>query len=165
MTKVYLLIGGNLGNRIFNISSALELIGQKIGRIIIKSSIYETEPWGFKHNLYFLNQAIIVETNLSADSVLKQIKIIEAMLGRLNSTQQYASRNIDIDILFYNNMILKKKTLVIPHNKLHLRSFVLTPLYEIAPDLIHPVFNKTINELKAECKDSLKVHKVYKVVP
>lgn len=153
MSEVYLLIGGNLDDRFSLISKAKDLIEDQIGEIIKESSIYETEPWGFEAEQNFLNQVIKVNTSLTAHSVLGICLGIEYELGRERSSEQYTSRTMDIDILFYNDEIINEKELIIPHPKLHLRRFTLKPLAEVAAEFVHPVFKKTLQELLKECQD------------
>ena len=155
MAKTYLLIGGNLGNRQHNIEKAVELIQNDAGKLIAQSAIYETAPWGFEHPVHFYNQALEVETTLLPVVLLEVIQRIEKTLGRKKTENgHYAGRTMDIDILFYGGEIIKMPGLEIPHKALHKRRFVLIPLSEIAPDYIHPVFNKTIQKLLQECNDN-----------
>jgi len=148
MEKVFIALGGNMGNVSETFDIALKKIKETIGKIINQSSRYETEPWGNKNQDYFLNQVIYVETVLNPQEVLKNILDIEIMMGRnRDKDNQFAPRSIDIDILFYGEKIVNDANLIIPHPRLHLRNFVLTPLMEIAPTFIHPTFNKKIKEL------------------
>lgn len=157
--KVYLGIGANLGDRGKNIHGALELIKEHIGPVKKASSLYETEPWGFKSENDFLNMVAEVETRLKPSGLLGRILMIEAQLGRLRGEKKYTSRLIDIDILLYGEKILEAKSLVIPHPKLHERRFVLIPLSEIMPDLVHPKLGKTIKALLKGCSDRSRVKK------
>jgi 2-amino-4-hydroxy-6-hydroxymethyldihydropteridine diphosphokinase len=140
-----------------NLDDAKIGIGESVGKIITASLVYETEPWGFKSETEFLNQVVLVETNLSPSGLLGRVLMIESQLGRLRDEKQYTSRKIDIDILLYNNSIIKDVSLVIPHPLMHERRFVLTPLCEIAPDLIHPALKKSIKYLLKKCPDKCKV--------
>jgi len=160
MNKVYILLGGNIGDRIQNLEFAKSEILEKIGSITKESSYYESEPWGFDDEKPFINQVILVETKLQATEVLEKNQLIEKGLGRERKSNQYTSRNIDIDILFYENKILFEKGLIIPHNQLHKRRFTLLPLAEIASELIHPIFKKKISTLLRDCKDELLVSKL-----
>ncbi len=160
MAKVYILIGGNIGDRELELHKAKKFITETIEEIILKSSIYETEAWGFNSDKKFLNQVIVIETECSPEEILNKSNAIERKMGR-KKQQHYSSRTIDIDILFYDNLILNSKNLVIPHEKLHERRFTLMPLNEIAADFIHPVFNKTIEQLLKQNTDKLDV-KIYK---
>lgn len=144
-STVYLGLGSNLGDRFANLSLALEKI-KHLGRIIKKSHVYETEPWGFKEQPAFLNQVIIIHTNLKPEELLTNLKIIERDMGRIKTIKN-GPRIIDIDILFFDNLILRTDLLTIPHPHILQRAFVLVPLNEIAPQLVHPLENKKIHEL------------------
>ena len=157
MTRTFLGLGSDTGDRVKNLSDALAHIEKSIGKIIRNSSVYETEPWGFESEMKFLNQVVEVETVLSPSGLLGRILRIEAELGRLRTGSGYTSRIIDIDILLYGNDIINEGSLIVPHPRFHERKFVLVPLNEIAPDLIHPVYNKKICILLKECKDESEV--------
>ena len=157
MSLVYLLLGGNTGNRVKYLKSTVDLISDEIGKVIKMSSVYETEPFGFRDKIQFLNMCILAETRLSPHQVLKVISKIETTLGRKRKTEKYVSRTIDIDILFYDNIILNEQSLVIPHPEFHKRNFALIPMTEISPEFIHPVFGKTIAILLEESADRHKV--------
>ncbi|MBC8147773.1 MAG: 2-amino-4-hydroxy-6-hydroxymethyldihydropteridine diphosphokinase [Bacteroidetes bacterium] len=156
MAKTYLLLGGNIGDRESVLSNAKEIISERVGNITTESSIYETEAWGFKSEEKFLNQAIVVETDFLPNEVLRKINAIEKEMGR-KKLQNYSSRIIDIDILFYETWVIKSKKLTIPHPHLHERQFTLKPLNEIIPDFVHPIFEKTIKHLTDINKDKLEV--------
>ncbi len=156
MNRAWLLLGGNLGDRIYNLEEAKIIIQKKAGNIIKFSSIYETAAWGNINQPAFLNQVIIVETTLTAEETMNEILSIENKLGRIR-TQKNAARTIDIDILFYNDDVIKTKNLSIPHPEIQNRNFVLYPLNEISPELLHPVLKKTIHELLLSCNDTLHV--------
>ena len=145
MVKTYLALGTNLGDRPANLRAAIEALSPEIN-VIAESKVYETPPWGFENQPDFLNMAVKCETTLEPESLLKRLKRLEVQLGREQSFR-WGPRLIDIDILFYDNLILKSKSLTIPHPRLHERAFVLVPLADIAPDFIHPVLKKTIQEL------------------
>lgn len=157
MSKVYFVIGGNLGNRESYLERTKNMISERIGCSLRTSSIYESEPWGFEHEQNFLNQVLIVDTQLSPAQIMLEISFIEGVLGRERSSNGYAARTTDIDILFYDQQIILSSSLVIPHKFLHKRLFVLTPLAEVAPDFIHPLFSVTIRELLTTCDDTTKV--------
>ena len=123
------------------------------------SSIYETAAWGKTDQQNFLNQVIEISTNLSSTALLERILAIEKQIGRIRK-EMWGERIIDIDILYYANEVIKSQRLVIPHPYLHERRFTLEPLHEIAPNFVHPVFNKTTSSLLNECKDRLEVKKI-----
>ena len=154
----YLILGGNLGDRSYNFSSAISLIRERIGVITDASAIYETEPWGFSHKNWFLNQVLKITSSLLPAEVLKIIHSIEKELGRDHNITRYKSRNIDIDILFVDEEIYYSNNLVIPHPRLHKRRFALLPLLEIAPTLRHPLLDRSVKELTEKCKDTMKVN-------
>jgi len=160
MSKLFLLLGGNLGNKELIFAKALEMTVKRIGLLVSKSSVYETEPWGFQSEDLFWNQAVLVETNLKPLQVLEEVQHIETELGRVRHEGRYVSRVIDIDLLFYDDLIIQSPRLELPHPRMAGRRFVLEPLAEIAPDFIHPVLKKTMAVLRDECHDPLKVKKV-----
>lgn len=154
MNLAYLILGGNLGNKRKNLAHALGMISVETGNIQRLSNIYETEPWGLKNVKTFFNQVIEIKTSLEPLELLEKINSIELSFGRRRKQCiSYQSRLMDIDILFYNNEVINLPELTIPHPRLHERNFVLMPLCELAAELIHPVLDKTIRQLKAECKD------------
>lgn len=161
MKKTFLGLGSNTGDRMKFLSEAERAIGDSIGRINYSSSVYETGPWGFKSKKKFLNRVLGVETVLSPSDLLERILKIESDLGRIRSRKGYSSRIIDIDILFFGDEIINEGSIVIPHPHLHERKFVLVPLDEIVPDLVHPVLKKTVEELLSICTDKGKV-RIYK---
>lgn len=160
MKKVFLGIGTNLGNREASLKGAIECIKESIGTVVSTSSVYETEPWGFSSDDQFLNMVVEVETVLKPSGLLGRMLMIEAKMGRLRSGEGYSSRLIDLDILLFGNIVMNTKSLVIPHPRLHERKFVLVPLSEIAPDVVHPVLKKDIKTLLKECTDKSKVLKI-----
>jgi 2-amino-4-hydroxy-6-hydroxymethyldihydropteridine diphosphokinase len=162
VTVTYLLLGSNLGNKLQYLHNAEIEISSCVGKIIKKSSMYQSPPWGFKHADFFLNRVLQIETQQTPDELLDTILEIEKKSGRIRlpKSKTYQSREIDIDILFFDNIIINTGKLEIPHPRLHLRKFTLVPLLEITPDLIHPVYKKTIYELLKLCKDNSEVKKL-----
>jgi len=159
MNNVFLLLGSNLGHRKQLLQQAIKHIEAQIGIVTISSSIYETQSWGKADLPNYLNQVILVQTNLPAQTVLKKILAIEQEMGRVRE-EKWGSRTIDIDILFYNSDIISEPGLHIPHPELQNRRFTLEPLAEIAPQFIHPVLNVTILRLKNDLKDNLLIKKL-----
>lgn len=160
MNTAYLLLGGNMGDRLSIIAKAITLIQTSCGRVVEKSSLFESAPWGFEDKNQFINQVIMIETAMPAKDLLQNLLDIELSLGRVrNNAANYSSRHIDIDILFFNDAVINEQNLIIPHPLLQERKFTLLPLNEIASDIIHPVFKKTIHELLNECNDNLEVSK------
>jgi 2-amino-4-hydroxy-6-hydroxymethyldihydropteridine diphosphokinase len=158
MNIVFLGIGTNLGNRERNLEQAVAGTENYLGRVLLSSSIYETEPWGFQSGDKFLNIAVKIATVLSPAHLLEKILFLESMMGRVRGTEQYISRLIDIDILFYDDIIVDEEHIKIPHPLLHKRKFVLIPLCEIAPEMFHPVLKKTIADLLQICTDTSTVN-------
>ncbi|MCK4354223.1 MAG: 2-amino-4-hydroxy-6-hydroxymethyldihydropteridine diphosphokinase [Dehalococcoidia bacterium] len=146
MPTAYLCLGSNLGDREKNLIRALSLLSTEVN-LDKASSIYETEPVGYKEQPFFLNLACQVTTNLNPWELLHLAKTIENKMGRIPSKQINAPRPIDIDILFYNKQIINSKNLTVPHPRLAKRAFVLIPLSEIAAELIHPQLGKSIAAL------------------
>jgi 2-amino-4-hydroxy-6-hydroxymethyldihydropteridine diphosphokinase len=159
MNKLYLLTGGNIGNRQAMLEEAKSRIQKEIGAISACSELYETAAWGKADQPSFLNQALKVTTALSAREVLTGVLAIEAKMGRFRE-EKFGPRIIDIDILLYDNAIINEPGLIIPHAQLAGRRFALTPLAEIAPDYVHPILKETIGELLLNCKDELPVKKL-----
>jgi 2-amino-4-hydroxy-6-hydroxymethyldihydropteridine diphosphokinase len=157
---VYLLTGSNLGDRKKHLDGARQNMCRHAGRLIAESSLYESEPWGFVADSCFLNQVLVYDTRLTPDEILQIIRTAEAESGRIRTQGGYSSRSLDIDILFYDNLVLDSPDLTIPHPALHKRRFTLLPLAEIAPDFIHPVFGLNICQLLDKCDDSGKVNKL-----
>ncbi len=164
MAKTYLLLGGNAGNRAMLLNKGRQKISELIGAPLAISSVFETEPWGFIHETPFLNQLVITGTFLEPDKVMQAILEIEQQLGRTRGKKQFISRKIDIDILFYDDRIINTKNIIIPHPLLHKRRFALEPLAEIEPQLVHPVFKKTIARLLTECDDMMRVKKIENIL-
>ncbi len=148
--KIFLGLGANVGDKKANLLKAIELLKEKVSDIVV-APVYETKPWGYKEQDNFLNTAVRGSTSLSPIHLLRFVKDIEKKVGRIKRFK-WGPREIDIDILFYDNLICKDHNLEIPHPRLHKRDFVLKPLMDLDKDLIHPVFKKTVIE-------------VYKVLP
>lgn len=144
-TDVYIALGTNLGDREANLRSAVDALQQEV-KLLVTSRIYETVPHGYLDQSDFLNQVIKVNTDLSPEKLMKFLKNLEEKLGRIPSFRD-GPRKIDLDILFYGDMILDLPDLKIPHPRLHERAFVLVPLADIAPDLLHPGLSLSVNEM------------------
>lgn len=157
MNTVYLLFGSNIIPRLDYLCRAERAVNNSIGNIIRMSSIYESEPWGFHADQSFLNRIVVVETKLSPAEVLKNILSIENQMGRKRKFSSYSSRQIDIDILYFDKQIIQEEDLIIPHPGIAQRRFVLVPLAEIAPNLTHPVLKRNNLELLEACTDELRV--------
>ena len=168
MKNVFVALGSNLGNRRRNLQSAVELLQKEKIKIKRVSQIYETEPVGFKPQPMFLNMVVLTETKHSPEILLKLLNKIEAYLGRKRLKRnknilKWTPRSIDLDILFYNNEIIKKKNLMIPHLRIAERRFVLVPMAEVAPRFYHPILKKNIKELLKESSDKsiVKPHGIF----
>jgi len=159
MNNIYLLTGSNQGNKVENLLQAQTLINRTIGEVVNTSSIYETQPWGVENQDPYLNQALHVITSLKPKNILKNLKSIEKAMGR-SETFKWGPRIIDIDILFIDYLIINSDILRVPHGDLENRRFTLEPLAEIAPDLLHPVLNKSVSQILTNCRDTLKVTKL-----
>lgn len=157
MNKVFLGLGGNLNDRLGKLEKARELLQIRCGTLIRASGIYETEAWGMSSSNPFLNQVIEIHTTQGAEELLSKVLSVETELGRVRSSEQYTDRVIDIDVLFFNDAIIDAENMRVPHPRLALRKFVLVPLCEIAPELVHPVLKKTMQQLLETCTDDLKV--------
>lgn len=156
LNKAYLLIGGNVGNSFSYLNQSILRLQIQCGNVLQKSSVYETAAWGNTQQPPFLNQALQLHTTLPAPELMYEILKIEESLGRVRK-EKYGPRTIDIDILLFNDEVHSTSTLTIPHKELQNRRFVLEPLAEIAPSLVHPVQKKTMKQLLAECTDNLQV--------
>lgn len=159
MSQAILSLGSNLGNRVLHLNTAISRMEIEIGGILAKSSIFESESWGFKSENTFLNQVVSFQTELNPEDLLKMILKIENDLGRIRISDTYESRTIDLDILFFEDRIIEKTMLQIPHPRISERKFVLMPLNEIMTNFIHPISQKSIKILLDECWDKLWVKK------
>lgn len=154
MADICLSLGSNSGDRSGNLRLALDLLGAKI-EIANLSAIYETIPWGYEDLHTYYNMVATAKTTLAAEEVLDLCLEVESRMGRVRREgQRYTARNIDIDLLLYNQQVISGKRLTLPHPRMHLRNFVLVPLCEVAPEWIHPVFNKSIKQLLPESPDT-----------
>lgn len=142
---VYLALGTNLGDRPANLKQAIASLTPQL-EVKLKSQVYETPPWGVENQPKFLNQVIKAQTYLDPEPLLKHLKRLEVALGRIPSIPN-GPRLIDIDILFYDDLVVDKPSIVIPHPRLQERGFVLLPLMEIAPNLVHPVNKKSVRDM------------------
>lgn len=179
MRDVYILLGSNRGDRAKLISQATEMIGESAGQVLRESEVYISEPWGFEDPTPFLNKVVEIETVLSPAELLDKLLTIEVKLGRIRpfdgcgcgvpsnvlkespdgeNLSSYASRTIDLDILFYGGQLIFTDSLMIPHPRLHERRFTLGPLNELAPDFVHPLLKKSITVLLNDCRDTSKVY-------
>ena len=150
---VYIALGSNIGNRFALLQEAVFCIGSRIGTILSVSKVYETPAWGFESEA-FLNACIKIETEQTALDVLDTLLTIEKELGRdRNLSEGYQARPIDLDILLFNNEIISHERLLVPHPRMELRQFVLTPLADIAAKTVHPQLKKSIEELQQKCED------------
>ncbi len=159
MYKAYLLLGTNLGDRQHYLLQAQQHIASLAGNVIAQSSIYETAAWGLTDQPSFYNQVLVIETALLPEALMQTLLSIEEKLSRVR-TIKFGPRTIDIDILLINNLISNTALLTLPHPALPQRRFALLPLAEVAPDLIHPVENKTVLQLLQACTDTLDVQKI-----
>lgn len=160
---ITVILGGNSGDRAEYIRQATDLLIQRTGTLATASSLYETAPWGFESDEPFLNQVLQIETDLCPEAFLQQALAIEEALGRKRQPEvRYASRTIDIDLLFCDTEIIRTQTLTVPHPRIAERRFVLVPLNEIMPGFVHPLLRKSVSQLLAECNDPLPVKKLRK---
>lgn len=163
MPIIYLLTGGNIGNRLLQLQKARRYVARRIGKVLRVSQVYETGAWGKTNQVAFLNQVLEVQTQLPPPDVLQQITYIENKLGRVR-TEKWGERSIDIDILLYGNEIISTERLNIPHLLLPERRFALVPLTELAGSFIHPVLHVSVGQLLQQCTDTLAVN-IYRSPP
>jgi 2-amino-4-hydroxy-6-hydroxymethyldihydropteridine diphosphokinase len=154
--KVVLSLGGNIGDVKQTLTDSIKLLEQYVGKVSEKSPLYRTKAWGVESQPDFLNQALVLFSRLSPEELLVACLDIESKLGRVRK-QKWYERTIDIDILFYNDEIIDTSNLIIPHQYIHERNFVLYPLVDLLPDYKHPLIGLSMKELKKECKDELQV--------
>lgn len=159
MNTAFLLTGGNLGDREKNLATARMLIEEHCGSVVQASALYETAAWGKTDQPSFLNQALEIATSMNARQLIRHTLRIEKQMGRIRE-EKYGPRIIDIDILLFNDEKHNYHLLKLPHPEMQNRRFALLPLAEIAPDVIHPVFNKNIKELLDNCEDKGEVKKI-----
>lgn len=151
MATAYLGLGTNVGNKRENLVTAAALLAERVGAVLALSGIYETEPWGFESENTFLNGVIVMATDLSPMELLDTTRLIEIEMGRIEKSDGiYHDRIIDIDLLMVDDLIIHTERLVLPHPLMHKRLFVMEPLAEVAPEVAHPVFGKTMSKLLSE---------------
>lgn len=151
MATAYLGLGTNVGNKRENLVTAAALLAERVGAVLALSGIYETEPWGFESENTFLNAVIVMATDLSPMELLDTTRLIEIEMGRIEKSNGiYHDRIIDIDLLMVDDLIIHTERLVLPHPLMHKRLFVMEPLAEVAPEVTHPVFGKTMSKLLSE---------------
>ena len=160
MHQVFLGIGGNTGNKHDNFDKVYTFIKNDLGDIIKCSSVYETPPWGFESEENFWNQIAVIETKHSPELLLKKIVEIENRFGRERGTTNYTSRKMDIDILYFDTLVIETEKLTIPHTHIQKRLFVLVPLAEIAPEFVHPLLRLNSLQMLKNCSDSSTIKKV-----
>jgi len=157
---IYILLGSNKGNRSEQINIALAEITALLGPSVAVSSLYETQPWGFNHEQTFFNQAAAFITSMNPFDLMDKFLEIEKKMGRIRTAEKNAERIIDIDILLYGKDIIHQNNLIVPHPLLCERRFALVPLEEIASQVLHPLYRKTIWQLLLECDDKCWVKKL-----
>jgi 2-amino-4-hydroxy-6-hydroxymethyldihydropteridine diphosphokinase len=156
--ECFILLGSNMGDRSLLLEEARMQIAKKAGKILQSSGIYETAAWGKESQPSFLNQVLVIGTSLHPEPLMQTLLSIEVEMGRIRE-EKMGPRTIDIDILFYDELVHNSETLIVPHPLLQLRRFVLLPLSEINPSKMHPLLKQTIEHLLANCNDPLTVEK------
>lgn len=152
------MLGGNEGDRLGYLRRSIDLLNLNWGIVAGRSAVYESEPWGFRHSSWFLNQVVMLETDYPASKLLNGVLQIEQTLGRVRQHTGYHARTMDIDILFYGNHVINTCKLTVPHPRIAERMFVLKPLSELSPGLIHPVLCQSMRDMKNYCTDTLQVN-------
>ncbi len=160
MNKAFIGLGSNLGEKVKNCNDALEYISE-FCEVTSMSSLYESEPAGYTEQPKFVNAVVKIETDLSPHNLLNSLKLIEKKMGR-ETTFRWGPRIIDLDILFYDNLVIESDNLVIPHEELQKRRFVLEPILEIESDLVHPKFKVSVKEILNNLKDGSEIVKIGK---
>lgn len=154
---IYLSLGSNVGERFAYLEKAIQKIEKCIGQVVVTSPVYETPAWGYA-GAAFLNACIGVDTLFPPEEVLQKLLAIEEGLGRIRNTGTgYQDRTIDLDLLLYDDRIVNSPSLQLPHPRMNLRQFILTPLQDIAGEAMHPTLLKNIKTLKKECQDTSKL--------
>lgn len=160
MARCYILFGSNQGEKEALLEQACTLINKRCGLLVERSSAYVTEPWGFESEEWFLNELLVVETELEPDALMEMLLKIEKELGRKRNPKAkgYSNRTVDLDILYYGDKVIRTEKVIAPHPRLHLRRFALLPLCELVPDFLHPEFNLSQKQLLENCSDPSKVY-------
>ncbi len=152
----FLSTGTNLGDGFINLTLANQLIDRHVGEILAASPVYRTAPWGLENQADFLNQVLKIETGFSPRELLHALQGIEQYMGRIRETR-WGSRLIDLDLIFFDDLVIDDADLIVPHPRMHLRRFVLVPLADIAPDWIHPLLKQSVQTLLQNTPDTLAV--------
>ena len=162
MEKCYILFGSNQGDKAAIFEQACLYINNRCGQITRISSAYESEPWGFDSDEWFLNRLIEIQTGMQPDALMEELLQIESELGRVRHPKMkgYTSRTADLDILYFGSQVINTERVVAPHPRLHLRRFALMPLCDLIPDFVHPIFQLTQSELLERCTDDSVVNKL-----
>ena len=160
MTRCYLLFGSNQGDKLQLLEQACNYINNRCGMLVERSSLYNSEPWGFEAEEWFLNVLLVVETELDPDTLMDRLMDIERELGRVRhpEIEGYTSRTVDLDILYYGDQIVRTAKVTAPHPRLPERRFALMPLCELVPDFLHPESGLSQQQLLEKCHDTSKVY-------
>tara|TARA_B100000927_G_scaffold56791_1_gene43585 strand:+ start:9495 stop:9977 length:483 start_codon:yes stop_codon:yes gene_type:complete len=154
MGQAIILLGTNLGDKVQNLATAKEAI-VRFSTILGKSRLYESPPWGYQSTNSYLNQVLLVETDLGPEELLVKLLFTEKAMGRVREEAGYADRTIDLDMLDYDGKIWESELLVLPHPRLHLRRFTLMPMEDVVPNWCHPILQKSLATLLDECSDEV----------